>query len=99
MGRALMNCGCVSNCSRQATRRTGVHYRQRPRDPMPSSAEYTVRDQDRMKRAKRYFEWQFRMAEAQLGSRVLEIGCGLGNFTQHLLVREFVTAIDVEPDC
>lgn len=66
---------------------------------MDSTAEYTVRDQDRMKRARRYFEWQFRLAQAQLGARVLEIGCGLGNFTHHLLDREFVSAIDVEPDC
>jgi SAM-dependent methyltransferase len=66
---------------------------------MHPTAEYTVRDQDRMKRARRYFEWQFRLAQAQLGARVLEIGCGLGNFTAHLLDRESVVAIDVEPDC
>jgi SAM-dependent methyltransferase len=66
---------------------------------MHSTAEYTVRDQDRMKRARRYFEWQFRMAQAQLGERVLEIGCGLGNFTEHLLDRERVVGIDAEPNC
>jgi SAM-dependent methyltransferase len=66
---------------------------------MPSNAEYTVRDQDRMKRAIRYFEWQFRLAQAQLGARVLEIGCGLGNFTQHLADRELVVGIDIEPEC
>jgi SAM-dependent methyltransferase len=66
---------------------------------MHSAAEYTLRDQDRMKRATRYFEWQFRLAQAQLGARVLEIGCGLGNFTEHLADRELVVAIDAEPDC
>jgi len=66
---------------------------------MLSTAEYTVRDQDRMKRARRYFEWQFRLAQAQLGARVLEIGCGLGNFTEHLADREWVVGIDAEPDC
>jgi SAM-dependent methyltransferase len=66
---------------------------------MPSTPEYTVRDQDRMKRAKRYFEWQYRLAREQLGARVLEIGCGLGNFTEHLADRELVVAIDAEPDC
>ncbi|HUA61787.1 MAG TPA: class I SAM-dependent methyltransferase [Verrucomicrobiae bacterium] len=67
---------------------------------MPATAEYTLRDQDRMKRARRYFEWQYRMAKAQLGRRVLEIGCGVGNFTDRLLDdREFVIAIDVEPAC
>ncbi len=66
---------------------------------MPSTPEYTVRDQDRMKRAKRYFEWQYRLAREQLGARVLEVGCGLGNFTEHLADRELVVAIDAEPDC
>lgn len=66
---------------------------------MPSTAEYTVRDQDRMKHARRYFEWQFRLAQAQLGARVLEIGCGVGNFTEHLLDCERVIAVDVEPEC
>lgn len=66
---------------------------------MAVSAEYTVRDQERMEFAKRYFQWQAAMAERHLGSRVLEIGCGLGNFTQHLLDREFVVGIDIEPRC
>jgi 2-polyprenyl-3-methyl-5-hydroxy-6-metoxy-1,4-benzoquinol methylase len=64
-----------------------------------TTADYTVRDQERMKHATRYFEWQFRLAEAQLGRRVLEIGCGLGNFTRHLLDRELVLGVDVEQEC
>jgi 2-polyprenyl-3-methyl-5-hydroxy-6-metoxy-1,4-benzoquinol methylase len=64
-----------------------------------TTADYTVRDQQRMKKATRYFEWQFRLAEAQLGRRVLEIGCGLGNFTRHLLNRELVLGVDVEEEC
>jgi SAM-dependent methyltransferase len=64
-----------------------------------ATAEYTVADQERMKRATRYFEWQAAMAEEQLGQRVIEVGCGLGNFTQHLLDRELVIALDVVPDC
>jgi len=66
---------------------------------MPATPEYTLRDQDRMKRARRYFEWQYRLAGIQLGARVLEIGCGLGNFTGHLVDRELVVGIDSEPDC
>ena len=31
--------------------------------------------------------------------RVLEIGCGIGNFTELLLDREAVIAMDAEPDC
>lgn len=49
-----------------------------------------------MKRATRYFQWQFQLANAELGGRVLEIGCGLGNFTRLLADRELVIAIDTE---
>ena len=63
------------------------------------SPDYTVRDQERMDHAKRYFEWQFAMAEEHLGRRVLEVGCGLGNFTQHLVSRDCVVGVDVEPLC
>ncbi len=64
-----------------------------------TTAEYTVRDQERMKRAQRYFSWQARMATAELGRRVIEIGCGLGNFTEHLLDRDVVVALDVVEEC
>lgn len=66
---------------------------------MAPSPDYIVRDQERMEQARRYFAWQFAMAEKHLGPRVLEIGCGLGNFTQHLIGREHVVAIDCEPRC
>jgi SAM-dependent methyltransferase len=58
-----------------------------------------VQDQARMTRAHRYFDWQFRLAKGQIGQRVLEVGCGLGNFTRLLVDRELVVAIDVEPEC
>ena len=61
--------------------------------------EYTVRDQERMEHARRYFEWQFALAEKHLGPRVLEVGCGVGNFTRHLAGRDLVVGIDVEPRC
>ena len=64
-----------------------------------STAQYTVRDQERMTRATNYFEWQARLAREQLGRRVIEIGCGMGNFTRHLLDRELVIGIDVVEDC
>jgi SAM-dependent methyltransferase len=66
--------------------------------PKPS-ADYTVRDQERMRLAQNYFQWQSRLVEPHVGRRVLEIGCGLGNFTQHLLDREQVVGIDIEPPC
>jgi ubiquinone/menaquinone biosynthesis C-methylase UbiE len=66
---------------------------------MQVSPEYTVRDQERMDGAKRYFEWQLQLAKEHLGARVLEVGCGVGNFTQHLAARDFVVGIDCEPRC
>ena len=39
------------------------------------------------------------LAEAAIGDRVLEIGCGVGNFTQHLLKKSLVVAVDIEGSC
>src|SRR5579859_7244042 len=66
---------------------------------MGRDAGYTLRDQERMARAKNYFAWQGRLVTPELGRRVVEVGCGLGNFTGMLLDREVVIAIDIEPDC
>jgi len=70
-----------------------------PHSVMPPDPRYTVEDQERMTRARRYFAWQSRLAGRELGRRVVEIGCGLGNFTETLLDRELVVALDAEPAC
>jgi 2-polyprenyl-3-methyl-5-hydroxy-6-metoxy-1,4-benzoquinol methylase len=64
-----------------------------------ASSEYTLRDQELMQAARRYFAWQARLVRRELGRRVIEVGCGVGNFTRHLLDRELVIALDVEPAC
>ena len=69
-----------------------------PTFPKPS-AEYTVRDQERMRAAINYFDWQARLVLPHVGKRVIEIGCGVGNFTRYMLDRELVIGIDVEPAC
>ncbi len=66
---------------------------------MQPDPRYTVEDQERMTRARRYFAWQSQLAGRELGRRVVEIGCGLGNFTETLLDRELVVALDAEPAC
>ena len=66
---------------------------------MAVTAEYTLEDQERMTHAINYFAWQHRLVTRQLGQRVLEIGCGIGNFTSLILDREAVLAIDIEPGC
>ena len=49
--------------------------------------EFTVSDQQLMEAASRYFRWQYELAEAQIGRRVLEVGCGVGAKTEILLRR------------
>jgi len=66
---------------------------------MEISIEYTIRDQERMQRASRYFNWQASLAEEYLGPRVLEVGCGVGNFTTRLLPRELVIGLDTVGEC
>jgi SAM-dependent methyltransferase len=66
-------------------------------DPLAPALEYMLRDQALMSAAKNYFAWQARLALPKLGRRVLEIGCGTGNFTRHLRDRELVIALDREP--
>jgi 2-polyprenyl-3-methyl-5-hydroxy-6-metoxy-1,4-benzoquinol methylase len=61
--------------------------------------EYTVRDQERMMAATRYFAWQSRLAKRESGSRIVEVGCGIGNFTAMIQDRELIVAIDVETSC
>ena len=52
-----------------------------------------------MRGAPNYFAWYARLVTPHLGRRVLEVGCGLGNFTAHLLDRDILIAIDPEPEC
>lgn len=67
---------------------------------MPAlSSQYTVEDQQRMTPAKNYFAWQSRLVTRELGTRVLEVGCGIGNFTKQLLDRESVIAVDLDEAC
>jgi SAM-dependent methyltransferase len=63
------------------------------------SSTYTLEDQERMTRARNYFAWQARLVKRELGRRVVEVGCGLGNFTGMLLDRDAVITVDSEPAC
>lgn len=64
-----------------------------------TSTDYTVRDQLRMSKARKYFAWQSNMSARALKQRVLEVGCGLGNFTEFLVDRERVIGLDIDEEC
>ena len=66
---------------------------------MPTPPDYMLADLERMARATNYIAWQGRLVLPELGQRVIEVGCGIGNFTGMLLDREMVLAIDVAPAC
>jgi ubiquinone/menaquinone biosynthesis C-methylase UbiE len=69
------------------------------RPGLAADPDYTVRDQERMTAATRYFAWQSRMAAREVGARTIEVGCGIGNFTATLADRELVVGLDVEASC
>ena len=46
-----------------------------------------------------YTEWRYEQIRKNIGNRILEIGCGLGNFTQYLIKdTKHVVGIDVSPE-
>ncbi len=63
------------------------------------AAAYTIGDQQRMSHAKNYFAWQARLVTREIGRRVIEVGCGVGNFTGALLDWGAILALDKEPGC
>lgn len=61
-------------------------------------SSYALDDQRRMAEAKNYFAWQAQLVTPELGLRVAEIGCGIGNFTRWLLDRDLIIAVDSDRD-
>ena len=61
--------------------------------------EYTLWDQQLMSAATRYFRWQSQLVRKEIGQRVVEVGCGIGNFTSTLTDREIVSCTDSEEAC
>jgi SAM-dependent methyltransferase len=47
--------------------------------------------------AHRYQKWLIDVARPHLGSRILELGSGIGNLSQHLPVRERLILSDIDP--
>jgi glycosyltransferase involved in cell wall biosynthesis len=51
----------------------------------------------RLRHARRYNDWVWEQLAPHVGDRVLEVGCGVGNFTRFLRNRERVVATDNNP--
>src|SRR5579884_1116459 len=86
---AVLNWGCQG---------LAVMIVQCPELRLGSSSDYVREDQRRMAVAARYYDWQARLVRREIGPRVIEAGCGIGNLTARLLDREALIAVDVDHD-
>lgn len=57
--------------------------------------DYGLEIQRRLEKATNYNRWILQTIQPYLGSRILEVGCSIGNFTQYFLDRSLVVALDV----
>ena len=64
-----------------------------------SADNITVSDLEIMASAANYRNWMFRQIAPYVGQRILEVGCGIGNFTSLLMDRELIVATDVYTPC
>jgi len=58
-----------------------------------------VQDLEIMAVAVNYRQWIYSRISRYLGQRIVELGAGIGNFTECLLDRELVVAVDNYPPC
>jgi SAM-dependent methyltransferase len=66
---------------------------------MSSYENAMVADLEVMAQANNYRNWMYRRIAPYVGQRILEVGSGIGNFTQLLLDRELVVPTDVSELC
>lgn len=59
----------------------------------------TVSDLEIMSNAFNYRQWIYHHISSHIGNRILEVGGGIGNFTELLLNRELVVSIDIFRPC
>jgi ubiquinone/menaquinone biosynthesis C-methylase UbiE len=58
-----------------------------------------ISDLETMAAATNYRNWMYKRLAPHIGQRILEIGAGIGNFTELLISRELVLATDNYPPC
>jgi len=59
----------------------------------------TISDLEIMSNANNYRRWMYHQIAPFIGQRILEVGAGIGNFTELLLDRELVVAADTYSPC
>lgn len=57
---------------------------------------YIESDLQTLSHANNYQQWLFKLCQPYIGKRVLEIGSGIGNYTQHIIKTSSVWATDCE---
>lgn len=65
--------------------------------PAEAAQSHVERDLETLRRARRYQAWQYELIRGALGRRILEVGSGLGTYTQLLARHGHVLATEVEP--
>jgi len=63
------------------------------------SDKVTISDLEIMIQAKNYRDWMYRRLAPSIGQRILEVGAGIGNFTEMFLDRELIVPSDKYQSC
>ena len=58
-----------------------------------------ISDLEIMAQAKNYRNWMYRLLAPSIGQRILEVGAGIGNFTELFLDRELIVPSDKHQSC
>lgn len=61
--------------------------------------DYIIRDLEIMSNASQYRNWIYSTVSNSIGQRIIEVGAGIGNFTELFLDRELVIAVDSYDPC
>jgi SAM-dependent methyltransferase len=59
-------------------------------------ADHNLATQELLAEAKNYNRWIFELTAPFLGKRILDIGCSIGNITQHFLDRDCIVGVDCD---
>ena len=68
-------------------------------DKLNCAFDYDVSDLLKMSKAVNYQHWMLEKISDYLGDSILEIGAGIGNYTQYFLTKKRVYAIELSPSC